>query len=161
MTLHVLRRSGFAILAPALLLLAACGDKEAVDASAAPDSQAEAGEVASAVAGAATGLVSTEGLPKFVEMYEGGTPVMHMKTADGDKLGGLFSYTVDAPLADVVAFHRESMKKAGIEVTTEMSAQDSLSFGGTGKGEGMSVLTTIASGEEGVTVSQTYGQNGG
>jgi hypothetical protein len=152
---HVLRRARLMALVPPLLLLAACGGGEEATAPA-PDSRADAGEVASAVAGAASGLVSTEGLPDFVEVYEGGTPVMHMKTGDAQKRGGLFSYSVDAPLEDVVAFHRESMKKAGISTTTEIAAQDSLSFGGTDSGETRQLLTTISKDESGVTVSQTY-----
>jgi hypothetical protein len=161
MMLHALRQPGLMALAPALLLLCACGGKEEGAVSDATDSAVEATEVARGMAGAMTGLVSTEGLPAFVEMYKGGTAVMHMRTGEGDKRGGVFTYSTDAPLADVVAFHRESMKKAGIDITTEMSAQDSVSFGGTGKDETLSLLTTIAVGEDGVTVSQTYSQTGG
>ncbi|WP_439532470.1 hypothetical protein [Polymorphobacter sp.] len=140
----------------ALLGLAACGSSEekAVDASSSDTERA--GAVASAVAGAATGMVSTADLPDFVEMYEGGTPVMNMKTADGGNKGGLFSYSVDAPLADVVAFHRQSAEKAGIAISTEMAAQDSLTFGGADKDETRRLLTTISKGEDGVTVSLTY-----
>ena len=143
-------------LAPALLLLAACGsDDKAVTIDTSGDGPS-VGEVARAMAGAGTSLVNTDDLPDFVQMYSGGTPVMHMKTTDGDNLGGLFSYNVDAPLEEVVAFHREALKQAGITITTEMAAQDRLTFGGSDAAESKRLLATVSKGEDAVSVSLTY-----
>jgi len=145
------------LLGTAALLLSACGGAD--DKSSSKDGMTgaqTAASVATAAAGAATGLVSTAGLPAFVEMYEGGTPVMHMQTSERDTRGGLFSYTVDAPLEQVVAFHRQSSEKAGFLISTEMAAQDSLTFGGRNKDETMQLLATISRAEDGISVSLTY-----
>jgi hypothetical protein len=141
------------------LLLASCGGGDA-----APEATAEAenaGNVASAVAGAATGLIDTSDLPAFVEIYEGGTPIMNMKSNDGGNAGGLLSYTVKAPIADVVAFHRASAKRAGIEFKTEAAAQEGMTLAGTSADESKSLMVIIVAGDGETTVSLTHGTKSG
>jgi hypothetical protein len=138
---------------PLSLALVACGggkDEAASDIE-------TAGNVASATAGAVTGMVSTDDLPDFVVMMRGGTPVMHMKSSEGGNRGGVFSYTVEAPIAEVVAFHRSATKKAGIPVTMEMAGADTMTFGGSKEDEKKQLVTTVSGQSEGeVSVTLTY-----
>lgn len=143
------------ILAP-LLVLAACGSKEPENTEVTINGK----DVAIATAGAATGLVDTSDLPAFVEIYESGTPVMNMKSSDGPQSGGLLSYTVKAPIADVVAFHRASAKRSGITFKTEATTPDGMTLMGTNADETQTLMVIIASGEE-TTVSLTHSRKTG
>jgi hypothetical protein len=146
----------FLVMAGALALAACGGDKNEAASEAATDME-RAGDVASATAGAMTGMVSTDDLPDFVVMMPGGTPVMHMKSSEGDTRGGVFTYTVEAPIAEVVAFHRSATQKAGIPISMEMAGADTMTFGGSNKDEKKQLVTTISGQVEGeVSVSLTY-----
>jgi|GEM_PF-5988334 len=149
--------SGLGFVFPALLLLAACGGGDEKAAAESGDDIVSASDLTSGMAGAATGLVSTDGLPDFVTMYRGGTPAMHMKSVDGDKRGGMFSYTVDAPLKDVVDFHRAAFEKAGIAITMEAAAGEGITFGGSSEDETRNAMAIIGAGEDGTSASITYG----
>jgi hypothetical protein len=151
-----MRGLGFLAIAGALALAACGGGKEEAAGEAAADIET-AGNVASATAGAMTGMVSTDDLPDFVTMMDGGKPAMHMKSSEGGNKGGVFSYTVEAPIAEVVAFHRSAMEKAGIAITMEMAGADTMTFGGSQKDEKRQLVTTISGAPEGeVSVSLTY-----
>ncbi len=145
------------------ILVAACSDS-----GAAPEASAEAardarnaGNVASAMAGSATGLVDTSDLPDFVEMYQGATPVMNMKTNDSGAAGGLLSYTTTAPITDVIAFHRASAARNGIEIKTETTTPDGMMLGGTSADESETLMVMIARGEAETTVSLTHATKSG
>ncbi|GGI88896.1 hypothetical protein GCM10007973_26580 [Polymorphobacter multimanifer] len=150
-------------LLPLAMLLAACSDS-----GAAPEASAEAardarnaGNVASAMAGSATGLVDISDLPDFVEMYQGATPIMNMKTNDSGAAGGLLSYTTTAPITEVVAFHRASAKRNGIDFKTEAATPDGMTLAGTSADEARSLMVMIARGEAETTVSLTHARKTG
>ncbi|WP_416907686.1 MAG: hypothetical protein ACMVO5_11765 [Polymorphobacter sp.] len=131
------------------LLLTGCGSNDNVADSASSD----AATVADIAAQGATGLVDTSNLPDFVPVYEGATPIMNMTSQEGDNRGGVFAYSVDAPAADVIAFNRAAFEKAGIEISTEMSAPGGLSLGGQNKDKGLTLFVTITPGENGEPTS--------
>ncbi len=130
----------------ATLVLVGCGSKDAdTDKT---EVTVNGKNVASAMAGAATGLVDTSDLPDFVEIYESGTPAMNMKASDNGQTGGMLSYTVKAPVADVVAFHRESAKRHGITFKTEATTPEGVMLAGTNADETETLLVNINAGEE-------------
>lgn len=135
-----------------LLILAACGGSS-TDEVASSDSDEVA--AASAVAGAAAGLVDTGNLPDFVSVYEGATPVLNMMTNEDGKQGGVFTYTVDATVADVVVFHRQGFEAAGMQISTEMNSAGSVAFGGENEDKTRTLFVTITGGEGGEPTSST------
>lgn len=135
----------------ALLLITACGSKETETSE--TNVTVNGKDVAIATASAATGLVDTSNLPDFVRVYEGATPVLNMNTNENGKRGGVFTYTVKASVADVVAFHREDFKAAGMEINTELASPGSIAIGGESADKSRTLFVTISGGEEGEPTS--------
>jgi hypothetical protein len=147
------------ILAP-LLILAACGGSNSDEA--APSASADVA-AATAVAGAANGLVDTSNLPDFVRIYEGATPVLNMTSNEDGKQGGILTYTVDAQVADVVAFHKQGFEAAGLKISTEMNSAGSVAFGGESEDKTRTLFITVAGGEGGepTSVNIAHGRKSG
>ncbi len=133
-----------------LLILTACGGSNSDEA--APSASNEVA-MAKAVAGSATGLVDTSNLPDFVAVYEGATPVLNMTSNEDGKQGGVFTYTVNATVADVVAFHKQGFEAAGMKISTEMNSAGSVAFGGESEDKTRTLFVTITGGEGGEPTS--------
>lgn len=110
-----MKRAGIALVAVASLVMSACGQASEAPAAAPGEASAPA---APATAEAEAGVPA--GLPAYLAPMAGG------KIAQSTSHEGMqtMEYTVDKPLADVVAFHRDAIKAAGRTPATDMGTSD-------------------------------------
>lgn len=133
-----------------VMLLAAC-DKPASDAGTGtpnpgPTEAAAAGIAETLGAAAAGNPIPREGLPDFVETMPGGRYLTGMKSRNDLRSGGMMMYAAQAPLAEVVTFHRNSMESQGMTVgeatTRPVRDHQETSFEGR-SADGKSRLTVV------------------
>lgn len=139
------------------LLLAGCGgasDEAATSADATP-ADGTASAVASAAASAAAagaGLdVSTSDLPDFVALPPGAKAIQRMNVNQNGQVGGMLVLETAQSPAEVLAFYRERMAKAGLKVAMETTTADGAMIAGATEGEGKVLTVTVNPADNGKT----------
>lgn len=97
-------------------------------------------------------------LPDWVPTYPGSAPQGTFSASGKEGAGGMAHFTTSDAPSKVLSFYQEALKGAGYEVTMTSSSEAS---GGIVSAENKSarhtVLVTAAPGDDGTTVSLTYG----
>lgn len=100
-------------------------------------------------------------LPAGFTPYPGSKMTGGMATTGKDGASGLASFEVEGKAADVIAHFRKRAEAAGMKVTSEVSAGDTLMFGAEKDGAGKNGVHVTATQQGGkVTGAVTYGGGG-
>lgn len=98
------------------MLIAGCSNADS--ASPRPSAPSPTEAAASGIAETATSTLSgsaipREGVPDYVETFQGGRYLTGTKLSNDRRSGGMLMYAASGSVAEVVAFHRASMERHG------------------------------------------------
>ena len=99
-------------------------------------------------------------IPEWVPSYPGVTPQGYYTMNKGEEANGGFHFTTPDPVEKVIAFYQESLKSAGMKVTTNFLQQNGMSGGGQVRGEDEGkkhqVVVMAGKGENGTEILVTF-----